>query len=94
MDGTAAQRVKRAIFTEDDALNRCVVAQHRYENIAAARIGNALGNLRALARKSFRFAAALARPSRSTRRLIAALIAINLITSLHSAGTNVRNVIY
>src|ERR1700724_588107 len=57
VDGIAAKRGKRAAVSEHDALNGRVVGEHRDENFALAGIGNAVGDLRALARQGFSLAA-------------------------------------
>ena len=56
VDGIAAKRGKRAAVSEHDALNRRVVGEHRDENFALAGVGNAVGDLRTLAREGFSLA--------------------------------------
>src|SRR5579862_5597676 len=57
MNGIAAEARKRASATENNALDRCVVAQHRDEGVAAAGIGYTIGDARTLCRQGFRLAA-------------------------------------
>jgi hypothetical protein len=57
VNGIAAKRGKRAAVPEYDTLDRRVVSQHRDQRVSLACIGNAVGNLRALARQGFGLAA-------------------------------------
>jgi hypothetical protein len=55
--GIPVEPGKRAGFIENNLLDRRVVAQHRDEGIAAASVGDSIGDLRAFCRQGFRLAA-------------------------------------